>query len=93
MKKTTQLYVVCPEELNNAVSSAVNRTFEEFSKNFNKPKDRIDWMTRKEVCEMLGISFVTLHNWTKKDILFSYKIGNQVRYKRREVESSLSKTR
>lgn len=42
-------------------------------------------LTRKEVADMLGVSLVTIHEWSKKGVLISYRIGNRVRFKQSEV--------
>lgn len=46
-------------------------------------------LTRKEVCKMLQISLVTVHNWTKQGILNPYRIGNKLRFKESEVLEAL----
>lgn len=46
-------------------------------------------LTRKEVCEMLQVSLVTIHNWTKSGILNPYRIGNKLRFKESEVLEAL----
>ena len=46
-------------------------------------------LTRKEVCKMLQISLVTVHNWTKQGILNPYRIGNKLRFKESEVLDAL----
>ncbi|MDR2824833.1 MAG: helix-turn-helix domain-containing protein [Prevotellaceae bacterium] len=48
-----------------------------------------DYITRREVAQLFGISLVTVHDWTNKGILTAYKIGNKVFYKRVEVENAL----
>jgi excisionase family DNA binding protein len=48
-----------------------------------------DYITRREVARLFGISLVTVHDWTNKGILTAYKIGNKVFYKRVEVENAL----
>ncbi len=47
-------------------------------------------LTRKETAKLLGVSLVTLHNWTKNGIVKAYRIGNQVRYKESEILQSLN---
>ena len=91
MKKTTQLYVISPEELENTISNSIENAFKRYSKKLNKSKKQKDWMSRKEVSAMLGVSLVTLSTWTKQKILPSYKISGQVRYIRDEVELALTK--
>ena len=46
-------------------------------------------LTRKEVCQLLQISLVTCHNWTKQGILNPYRIGNKLRFKESEVLNAL----
>lgn len=46
-------------------------------------------ITRDETAKLLGVSLVTLHNWTKANILTAYRVGNKVRFKENEVLSSL----
>ncbi len=60
----------------------------EFSEQFT-PKHPEIWMNRKEVGEFLGISVVTIHNWSKEGILKGYKIGARVRFKRSDIEQTL----
>lgn len=58
-----------------------------------RPPDKIDveHLSRLEVSELLKISLPTLNEWTKLGWLKSYKIGNRVLYKSKEVEESLQK--
>lgn len=48
-----------------------------------------DLMTREEVSKLLNVSLVTLHNWEKKKVLVSRKVGGRVLYLRDEVYSRL----
>lgn len=48
-------------------------------------------LTREETAEMLSISLVTLWDWTRKNIVPAYRIGNKVRYKKSEVLEALKK--
>lgn len=56
----------------------------------HQPKEPTQYQTTKEVAAMFGVSTVTISNWTKSNILKSYKIGNRVYYKRHEVETALT---
>lgn len=49
-------------------------------------------LTREETANILSVSLVTLWDWTRKDIIPAYRIGNKVRYKKLEVLESLKKT-
>lgn len=46
-------------------------------------------MSRKDVADYLQISLPTLSEWTKMGWLRSYKIGNRILYKSKEVDNSL----
>jgi len=59
-----------------------------FSKNF-KPKEPNIWIGRKEAAEILGVTYPTLLDWNKKNILHPFKIGNRVRYRRNDIEQVL----
>ncbi len=48
-------------------------------------------LSRNEVCKLLKISLPTLNEWTKLGWLQSYKIGNRVLYKAKEVEESIDR--
>lgn len=49
-----------------------------------------EYLSRKEAAKLLGISLVTLNEWQKQGIVQGYRIASRVRYKRGEVEASLS---
>lgn len=53
-----------------------------------KPEES-EYITRKEVAKLLKVTLPTLHDWTKLGWLQSYKIGNRVLYKQKEIEESL----
>ncbi|GGD99592.1 helix-turn-helix domain-containing protein [Planktosalinus lacus] len=87
-KDITQLYGVTPEQFKTEILDGVSKQLLEFSKNF-KPKEPVIWITRKEASELIGVSLVTIHNWSKEGIINPYKIGNRVRFKRSEIENIL----
>ena len=89
--EVTQLHNISPEELKNEILSGVQKQLERFSQNF-KPKEPTVWLSRKEVSELLGISFITIHDWGKKGILKPYKMGNRVRFKRSDIEQTLQQS-
>lgn len=49
------------------------------------------YLTRDETSKLLSISLVTLWDWTRKDIIPAYRIGNKVRYKKSEVVTAMQK--
>ncbi len=63
--------------------------FDRYEKLIDLPKDK--YLTRKEVAKLLSITLVTVHEWTKKNILISYKIANRVYYKQSEINKAFTK--
>ena len=64
----------------------------EVLKNFANLQTQLDQdvlLTRVETSKMLSVSLVTLWDWTRKDLVPAYRIGNKVRYKKSEVLSAL----
>ena len=52
-------------------------------------KTENEYLTRRDVCERLKISFATLHYYTKDGTLKGYRIGGRVLYKSVEVENAV----
>lgn len=51
-----------------------------------EPPQTTDLITRHETAQKLGVSLVTLNDWTKVGIIKGYRIGTRVRYKLHEIE-------
>ena len=56
---------------------------EENSKQTTSPNS--DLLTMPEVIELLKVSKVTIHNWKKKGIIKSHKIGRKLFFKKTEI--------
>ena len=56
-----------------------------------KVKEPSEYLTRKEVARFLKITLPTLHEWSKRGLLQSYRIGNRILYKAAEIQSSVHK--
>ena len=54
-------------------------------------KEKSEYLSRKEVANLLKISLQTLHDWSKSGIIKPYKIGTRVLYKECEVQEALEK--
>lgn len=89
-QKITQVHHIAQEALTEIIINGVEKKLNQLKKEF-QPIEPTKWITRKEVCEILGVSLVTLSAWTKQGILISYKISNQIRYKREEIDLSIKK--
>ncbi len=48
-----------------------------------------EWLTIKDVCDLLNISAQTVHDWSDMGILVKYKIGRAVRFKSSELNEAL----
>lgn len=53
------------------------------------PPQEVEFITISQTADFLQISKVSVHSWINKGILIAYKIGNQTRLKRHEVEAAL----
>lgn len=79
------------EVIKTAISDAVKAEFQKV--NCKIPETKSEYITRKEAAKFLGISLPTLNHWSKAGIITSYRIGTRVRYKKAEVENSLTKVK
>lgn len=50
-----------------------------------------EYLSRDQVAKMLRISLPTLHDWCKKGILQSYRLGKRVYFKSQEVEEAMKR--
>jgi hypothetical protein len=81
------------EDLERLVKEALSSEFQKMMvmiNNIEGNKTKSDLMTREEVSKLLNVSLVTLHNWEKKKVLVSRKVGGRVLYLRDEVYSRLN---
>ena len=91
-KKQIQFVAISPEENNQPIFDYLDKKFKEIIES-NQPKEPTKYLTKQEVSDMLSIKATSVHNWTKKNILQSYRIGGRVLYKRSEIEESIIKLR
>jgi excisionase family DNA binding protein len=70
------------------VQDAVNAAIETKLATF-KPKEPTEYLSRKEVAQLLQISLPTLAEWTFSGKVIGYRIGHRLRYKRHEIEAAL----
>jgi len=88
-KNVTQVHHISKDELINDILKGVEEKLNEFEKHF-EPKKPIQWLTKKEVSNILSISIVTIDDWSKKGILNPFRVGNRIRFKRIQVEQALT---
>ena len=85
-----QFIGITPNALVELIDSAVNKQINELKKSF-QPKEPTEFLTRKDVADMLKIDISSVHNWTKRGVLSAYQISGRVYYKRTEVENAIVK--
>lgn len=76
-------------ELATVIQETVKGEFERIN-NSPTPQPTNEFITRKETAQILGISLPTLNDYSKKELLPSYRIGTRIRYKKEEVYKCLS---
>lgn len=92
-KNITQLHNITPEVLELSIRTIVDNAFKKYYQKKNTPK-QIEWLTRKEAAAFLGVSLVTIHDWSNnKQILKPYKISNRIRFKKSDIEDALLNSR
>lgn len=58
------------------------------STTFNKETQK-NFLTRKQVADLLSIDLSTVHNWTKSGVLRAYRLGGRIYFKISDIENSL----
>lgn len=56
-----------------------------------KNEDKVEYLTRKQVTKMIGISLTTVDKWRKDKILRSHKPAGRVRFIKSEVHEDMQK--
>jgi len=87
-KTILQIENTNPEDFKKEILTGISEIFKDHLAT-SKSQNQDTLLTRIETAEMLSISLVTLWKWTKDDIIPAFRIGNKVRYKRKEVIEAL----
>lgn len=90
MSEILQLEKTNANDFKNEIVEAVTAKMKGFAETAQNPDQNV-LLTRHETASLLGISLVTLWQWTRTDIVPAYRIGNKVRYKKSEIIESLQK--
>ena len=69
--------------IENAVKNAMAEQLE--------PKQADELITRQQAADLIGVTLPTLHTYTRRGIIPTYRIGRNVRFKKSEIIESLSK--
>ena len=78
---------VSPHELAELISKNVKQQIQNLvlESPKNEPKEESQLITRKEAADLLKVSLVTLHDWSKNGLLTHYKLGNRTYFNREEI--------
>lgn len=78
------------EQLKTEISEDVFKKIAPLFLSVLQPVKETQFLTRKEAAKLLGVSLPTILDWTKSGKIIGYRIASRVRYKRNEIENSLS---
>ena len=77
------------DQFQNYISEAIRNELNKFLP--TAPPEKEKYLTRKETAQILGVSLVTIHAWTKTGLINGYRIGTRIRFKESEIMESLNK--
>jgi excisionase family DNA binding protein len=84
---TTTLIQMHPDDLQELIKQAVAEAVGMLP----KPEQAASYLTRKEVCKKFGVGLTTLHNWHKRGVLPSTKVGGRVVYREKDIQAAINK--
>ena len=87
IKNSTLIHDLTSEQLATLFSDIQNQ-LSDLKQNF-QPKVPEEYITRKELADLLKCDLSTLYNWVKKGKLKTYGLGNRIWFKRSEIEAAL----
>jgi len=79
------------KQLENSISTIVANQLEVLLDKLtnSQDKEQPEFITRQQTADLLGVSLVTLHKWTKNGVIPAKKIESRVRYDRQDVLNAL----
>lgn len=91
------LHEITPEQFKELVLEAIRESSIDsslVSKNScssnSEDSTKNEFLTRKQTAELLQISLPTLHEYTKKSLITSFRLGNKIRYKESDIKAALT---
>jgi excisionase family DNA binding protein len=78
------------KEFQSIIGQIVREELQQFKPEQPKQTSSSEYLTRKEVCNLLRVSLSTLHYYSKDGTLQSYRVGGRVLYKSAEVQQSIT---
>lgn len=84
------LYSIPPKEFRDIIGSIIEEKLQQF-RPAEPPQTNTngEYLTRKEVCDLLRISLSTLHYYTKDGTLKGYRIAGRILYRTVEVNNAV----
>ncbi len=86
-----QVIVISPDQLQSYFDGVVKKVESILKDSLQQQITSKEWLTAKEVCDLLKISHTTLHDWSRKGSLKKHKIGGRIRFRNEEVLESLTR--
>lgn len=87
--ETIHFVGVQPNDLITAIADKIKETlFADITKTLTDTAPK-RYLSADEVCERFGVTKPTLHEWRKRGILKSYKLGARVYYRLDEIEDAM----
>jgi excisionase family DNA binding protein len=78
------------EQLKMEISDDVFKKVAPLIQSVQQPQKETELLSRKQAAKMLGVSLPTILDWTKTGKITGYRIASRIRYKRNEIEDSLT---
>lgn len=89
-KQLIQIENTNADDFKKEIITGVNDVLQSFVSSMQADENN-KLLNRQQTADLLGVSLVTLWDWSRKDLIPAYRIGNKVRYKKNEVLESLNK--
>ena len=87
--ESIQFFGVTPTALiTEIVGKIKNELFADIQKSI-KENEQKEYLSADEVCKRLSITKPTIHEWKRRNILKSYKLGSRVYYRFDEIENAM----
>jgi len=86
--KQLSLFQGTPEEFQEPIIKRIKEEFETLKKGF-QPKEPEEFLTRKQVADLLHVDLSTIHNWRKRGTLTALQIEGKVLFRRSSIEAKL----
>jgi len=84
-----QIILITPDQLQSYFDGVVKKVESIIKDSQQQQITSKEWLTAKEVCDLLKISHTTLFDWSRKGSLKKHKIGGRIRFRNDEVLESL----